>query len=40
MLKENECVIETNAGVFDCSLGVELEELSRKLRLLSFERIK
>ncbi len=40
MLKENECVIETNAGVFDCSLGVELEELSRKLRLLSFERRK
>ncbi len=38
MLKENECIIETDGGVFDCSIGVELEELSRKLKLLSFER--
>ena len=38
MLKENECIIETDGGVFDCSVGVELEELSRKLKLLSFER--
>ena len=38
MLKENECIIETDGGVFDCSLGVELEELSRKLKFLSFER--
>ena len=38
MLKENECIIETDGGVFDCSSGVELEELSRKLKLLSFER--
>lgn len=38
MMKENECIIETDGGVFDCSGGVELEELSRKLKLLSFER--
>ena len=38
MMKENECIIETDGGVFDCSVGVELEELSRKLKLLSFER--
>ena len=38
MLKENECIIETDGGVFDCSIGVEIEELSRKLKLLSFER--
>lgn len=38
MLKENECIIETDGGVFDCSVGVELEELSRKLKFLSFER--
>ena len=36
-LKENECVIETNSGIFDCSIGVQLEELTKKLRLLSFE---
>ncbi|MCR5179236.1 MAG: hypothetical protein K6C95_09685 [Lachnospiraceae bacterium] len=34
-LKENECMIETDGGVFDCGLGTELQELSRKLRLLS-----
>ncbi|MBO6242481.1 MAG: hypothetical protein J6O61_16895 [Butyrivibrio sp.] len=40
LLKENECMIESDSGVFDCSLGVELSELSRKLRLLSFDRKK
>ena len=38
LLKENECMIESDSGVFDCSLGVELSELSRKLKLLSFDR--
>ncbi len=38
LLHENEAIIETDGGVFDCSVGVELEELGRKLRLLSFER--
>ncbi len=37
-MHENECIIETDGGVFDCSVGAELEELSRKLKLLSFER--
>ena len=40
LLKENECMIESDRGVFDCSLGVELSELSRKLKLLSFDRKK
>ncbi|MCR5403113.1 MAG: hypothetical protein K6E91_04740 [Butyrivibrio sp.] len=40
LLKENECMIESDSGVFDCSLGVELSELSRKLKLLSFDRKK
>ena len=35
-LKEAQCMIETENGVYDCSLGTELEELSRKLRLLSY----
>ena len=40
LLKENECMIESDSGVFDCSLGVELSELTRKLKLLSFDREK
>ena len=40
LLKENECMIESDSGIFDCSLGVELSELSRKLKLLSFDRAK
>ena len=40
VLTGNECIIETDGGVFDCSLGVELAELTRKLRILSFERKK
>ncbi|WP_029321731.1 FliH/SctL family protein [Butyrivibrio sp. AE3004] len=38
LLKENECIIESEGGVFDCSLGVELSELTRKLKLLAFDR--
>ncbi len=40
LLKENECMIESDSGVFDCSLGVELSEITRKLKLLSFDRNK
>ena len=40
LLKETECMIESDSGVFDCSLGVELSEISRKLKLLSFDRTK
>ncbi|TCL56596.1 flagellar assembly protein FliH [Kineothrix alysoides] len=32
----NECMIETDGGIFDCGLGTQLEELSQKLRLLSY----
>ncbi|MBR5970035.1 MAG: hypothetical protein IK016_06750 [Lachnospiraceae bacterium] len=38
LLNENECMIETEGGIFDCSLGVELSELTRKLKLLAFDR--
>ena len=37
MLHENECIIETSSGIYDCSVGVQMEELTRKLRLLSYE---
>lgn len=36
-LGRNECMIETGNGVFDCSLGTQLEALNEELRLLSYE---
>lgn len=36
-LNRNECMIETGNGVFDCSLGTQLELLREQLRLLSYE---
>ncbi len=37
-LRKNECMIETDNGIFDCGLGAQLEELGRKLKLLSYEK--
>lgn len=37
-LHKNECLIETEGGIFDCGLGTQLAELSRKLKLLSYEK--
>ncbi len=34
-LNRNECIIETDAGVFDCSLDIQLENLIKDIRLLS-----
>ena len=34
MLK-NQCIIETDGGVFDCSLDIQLEQLSKDIKLLS-----
>lgn len=36
-LSESQCMIETESGVYDCSLETELKELGRKLRLLSYK---
>lgn len=36
-LNANDCMIETSGGIIDCGIGTQLEELTRKLRLLSFE---
>jgi len=36
-LAPSQCMIETDSGVYDCSLGTELAELSRKLMLLSYK---
>ena len=37
-LGPNECMIETSNGIYDCGIGSQLAELTRRLRLLSYER--
>jgi len=39
-LSRNECLIETEGGIFDCGLGTQLTELGQKIRLLSYEKEK
>ena len=34
-LKHNECLVETDGGVFNCSLDIELNNLVKKIKLLS-----
>lgn len=36
-LSKNECLIETDSGIYDCGLGTQLEALRKKLMLLSFQ---
>ena len=36
-LSKNQCLIETDDGIFDCSLSVQLKELKRKLMLLAYD---
>lgn len=36
-LKPNECIIETNTGIYDCGIGSQVTELKKRLRLLSYE---
>lgn len=37
-LPKNGCVIRTENGILDCGLETQLEELSKKLRLLAYEK--
>lgn len=37
-LSASQCMIETEDGIYDCSLGTELEELRRKLMLISYKK--
>ena len=37
-LDANDCMIETDSGIFDCGLGTQMEELSQKLKLLSYSK--
>ena len=38
LLKENECMIETEGGIYDCGLDTRLSLLRKRLRLLSFQK--
>lgn len=37
-LAPNECLIETEGGIFDCGLDTQLTELGQKLKLLSYKK--
>ncbi|MDD6810941.1 MAG: FliH/SctL family protein [Lachnospiraceae bacterium] len=37
-LRKSECMIETDGGIFDCGLDTQLEGLTNKLKVLSFEK--
>lgn len=37
-MERNDCVIKTETGIMDCGLDTQLEELSRKLKLLAYEK--
>ena len=37
-LSQSQCFIETDNGIYDCSLDTQLKELTRKLKLLSYEK--
>jgi flagellar assembly protein FliH len=34
-MKKNQCIIESDTGVYDCSLDIELNNLIRDIKLLS-----
>lgn len=36
-MRKNECMIEADSGIYDCSLDMQLDELRRELMLLSYE---
>lgn len=37
-LSKNDCMIETDGGIFDCGLGTQLSGLRQKLQLLSWSK--
>ncbi|MCM1193317.1 MAG: FliH/SctL family protein [Butyrivibrio sp.] len=37
-LAKNECLIETDSGIYDCGLDTQLDALKRKLMLLAWQR--
>ena len=37
-LKTGDCLLETEGGIFDCSVDVELKALNAKLRMLAYQK--
>ncbi|MCI8528606.1 MAG: hypothetical protein HFH82_05565 [Lachnospiraceae bacterium] len=37
-LEKNQCMIETESGIYDCGLDTQMSELNRKLQLLAWSR--
>ncbi len=37
-LSRNDCIIETDGGIFDCGLGTQLSELKQRLMLLAWSK--
>ena len=37
-LQKNDCMIETEGGIFDCGLSTQLHELRQRLQLLSYQK--
>ena len=37
-LAKNQCLIDTDSGIYDCGLETQLDELKRKLMLLAWQR--
>lgn len=37
-LSKNDCLIETEGGIFDCGLSTQLHELRQRLQLLSYQK--
>jgi flagellar assembly protein FliH len=37
-LNKGACMIETDGGIFDCGIDTQLDELNKKLRVLSYEK--
>lgn len=37
-LAKGDCLIETDGGIFDCGISTQLEELNKKLQVLSYEK--
>ena len=35
LLNDSQCIIETDGGIFDCSIDTELDNLIREIRALS-----
>lgn len=38
-LSKGDCLIETDGGIFDCGVSTQLEELTKKLQVLSYEKV-